>query len=79
MENKLITFEEFLKLLTRNSIRFTVSSDWSLLLPNSTRQSTVQKLIGLCREHLLVTWHIVYPEPTEEFTEPDIQVWWEQK
>lgn len=70
-------FDEFQKLL--KGIKYRVIQEWDIALPFNTDQETIQKILDICREHLLVDWHVVYPDPTELTPEPETNMYWDRK
>ena len=69
-----MTFKEFEKHL--KGIKYTANGAWDISLPYESKD--VQKLIDICREHLIVDWHITYPEPTEDVPNPTIFFYWDR-
>jgi len=60
-------------------IKLKSNSDWEIFLPYSTKTEEVQSIVGICRKHLIVDWHIIFSEPTDENPEPDIRMYWDRK
>lgn len=69
-------FEDFKKSL--KGIEYKSGKDWEIFLPYSARHDDVKKVIEICRNHLMVNWHLNIPEPTPEIPEPEIKMWWEK-
>lgn len=72
-----MSFKEFEKHL--KGIKYKVKGDWDIRLKHGTKPETIQKIIDVCKEHLVIDWHIIYPEETEKELEPDIEVYWDRK
>lgn len=72
-----MTFKEFEKHL--KDIKYTVNGDWDISLSYDAKPERVQKLIDICREHLILDWHVIHGEVTEEIPEPDIRIYWDRR
>ena len=69
-------FKEFEKHL--KGIPYTASDEWTIDLPHGTKQEVIQKVIDICKDLLIIDWHIIYPEPTEFCPEPRITIYWDR-
>jgi len=72
-----MTFKEFQKELTNIGIVYMVADEWHIRLPY--KRDDFQKIIELCRKHLLTNWHIYYVEETENNPRPDVFMSWDRK
>ena len=72
-----MNFKDFKKEL--KDIKFKSKKDWEIFLPYGAERETVQSVIGFCRKHMIVDWHIIFPSPTEKEPEPDIRIYWDRK
>ena len=69
-------FADFQKKL--KGVRFRVVDAWSFGLPFGTDREKIQIIIDICRDNLIVDWHIVYVQPTEAVPEPEISIYWDR-
>jgi len=77
MKDTTLKFNEFKKLL--KGIKFKVVKEWNITLPHHTPRETIQNILDLCRENMLLDWHVIYPEPTGKDPEPEIKIYWDRK
>jgi len=72
-----MNFSEFTKEL--NGIQYKSDKEWEIFLPYDTKREEIQKIIDVSREHLLVDWHIIFGDITEENPTPYIKMCWDRK
>jgi len=48
-----------------------------IFLPFKTSTEDIQSIIAACREEVLISWHIIFPEPTEKVPEPEVRIYWD--
>ena len=72
-----MTFAEFKKELS--GIKYSSKKDWQIFLPFDTKRETLQKILDICKEHLMVDWHVVYGNETVENPSPEIKIFWDRK
>jgi len=70
-----MNFKDFRKQL--KGIKYKSDKDWELFLPFNTKAETIQKIITVCRENLIVDWHIVFGEVTKQIPEPETRMYWD--
>ncbi len=69
---------QFKDLLTKiDGIKYRKGKEWEIFLPYDTDATTVHSIIAACRELLMVSWHIVFAEPTNKIPEPEIHIYWD--
>jgi len=67
-------FKEFDKQL--KGIKHKVISDWVIELPFD---SDYHPVIKIARENMLVDWHVLIGEPTNDNPKPPIKMFWEKE
>ena len=76
MENN-VTFNDLVKELTATGLHFRCTDkDWEIYLPHSPAIA-VQNVIRVCRNYVMVNWHVVFPEATKNNPQPEIHIYWE--
>jgi len=69
-----MNFNDFQKKL--KGIKYRTEKEWEIFLPFSTSTETVQKIIAICRNDMLINWHLKIPEVTEEIPSPELRMYW---
>ena len=72
-----MNFKDFKKELKK--VDYKSKKDWEIFLPFDVTREKIQSVIDLSREHMLVDWHVIFPEITEKVPEPDIKIYWDRK
>jgi hypothetical protein len=71
-----VNFKEFEKEL--KGIRYRSIADWEILMPFNTKPEMLQRVIQKCRDFLLIDWHVIISDPTEENPEPELRMYWDR-
>jgi hypothetical protein len=69
-----MNFNDFQKKL--KNIRYRTEKEWEIFLPFSTSTETIQKIITICRNDMLINWHLKILDSTEEIPEPELKMYW---
>jgi len=66
--------------LKESNIPFEIIERWCLSLPHDTPQEHIHRLISICRELSVVSWHIVFEDTSDTpLITPYIKVFWDEE
>lgn len=56
------------------------TQEWEIFLPGKkVDQQVIDKIIKICRNHMIIDWHIYFGEETEECPNPEVRITWDRK
>ena len=72
-----MTFEDLKIEFKKNGIIFKSKKDWEIFIPFLCGDD-IRNIIMICRENLIIDWHIIFGEITDECQEPDVKIYWDR-